>query len=216
MKALKFKKIALVMPFRCNKIDLMGDTMEEIFFSARSIHLTARFPSAMKRSSTPLFALFALALAMAPFTARSQDAAPKSGSVTVSVGDVKVTPPGGAAAALAAGATVAVGSSVTTGAGARAVIVMTPKSAIRIGENSTVVIEEVIETATPPKVTLDLKDGSLGALLKPGAGAEMDFKIKTPSGIAAARGTYYAVVVENGKGFAQVKEGKVEIIPAKP
>jgi hypothetical protein len=93
---------------------------------------------------------------------------------------------------------------------------MTPKSAIRVGENSTVVIEEVVESATPPKVTLNLKDGSLGALLKPGAGAEMDFQIKTPSGIAAARGTYYAVVVENGKGFAQVKEGKVEIIPAKP
>lgn len=93
-------------------------------------------------------------------------------------------------------------------------IVMTPRSAIRIGENSEVVIEEVLETATPPKVTVDVKNGSLGALLKPGTGAEMDFKIKTPSGIAAARGTYYAVVVENGKGFAQVKEGKVEIVPA--
>ena len=139
--------------------------------------------------------------------------APKSGSVTVSVGEVKVTPPGGAEAPLKAGDQVAVGSTVKTGAGARAVIVMTAKSAIRVAENSEVIIEEVVETATPPKVTLDLKDGSLGALLKPGAGAEMDFKIKTPSGIAAARGTYFAVVVENGKGFAQVKEGKVEIIP---
>lgn len=146
----------------------------------------------------------------------AQNPAPTSGKVTVSVGDVKVTPPGGAAKALAAGEIVAVGSTVTTGAGARAVIVMTPRSAIRVGENSTVVIEEVVEAATPPKVTIDLKDGSLGALLKPGAGAEMDFKIKTPSGIAAARGTFYAVVVENGKGFAQVKEGKVEIIPANP
>lgn len=192
--------------------------MEESFFSIPSIHSTVAFYPAMKRTATSLFAVFALAFSLASptFTVRSQEASPQSGKVTVSVGDVKVTPPGGAAAALAAGATVAVGSTVTTGAGARAVIVMTPKSAIRIGENSTVVIEEVIETATPPKVTLDLKDGSLGALLKPGAGAEMDFKIKTPSGIAAARGTYYAVVVENGKGFAQVKEGKVEIIPAKP
>lgn len=146
----------------------------------------------------------------------AQNPAPTNGKVTVSVGDVKVTPPGGVAKALAAGEIVAVGSTITTGAGARAVIVMTPRSAIRVGENSTVVIEEVVEAATPPKVTLDLKDGSLGALLKPGAGAEMDFKIKTPSGIAAARGTFYAVVVENGKGFAQVKEGKVEIIPTNP
>lgn len=176
--------------------------------------------NAMKRSPAKRFSAFALATALLITTlhlpAQEAAPAPKSGSVTVSVGEVKVTPPGGAAAALAAGATVVVGSTVTTGAGARAVIVMTPKSAIRVGENSTVVIEEVVESATPPKVTLNLKDGSLGALLKPGAGAEMDFQIKTPSGIAAARGTYYAVVVENGKGFAQVKEGKVEIIPAKP
>lgn len=170
----------------------------------------------MNRFPAPIAAVLALAMSGLPLTSTAQDAAPQSGKVTVSVGDVKVTPPGGAAQALAAGAVVATGSTVTTGAGARAVIVMTPRSAIRVGENSTVVIEEVVETATPPKVTLDLKDGSLGALLKPGAGAEMDFKIKTPSGIAAARGTYYAVVVENGKGFAQVKEGKVEIIPANP
>lgn len=141
-------------------------------------------------------------------------AAPASGNVTVAVGEVKVTPPGGAETPLAAGDTVATGSTVKTGAGARAVIVMTPRSAIRIGENSEVLIEEVLETANPPKVTVDVKNGSLGALLKPGTGAIMDFKIKTPSGIAAARGTYYAVVVENGKGFAQVKEGKVEIVPA--
>lgn len=169
----------------------------------------------MKRPSPiHLAALLLLGFASAPPPLAAQDEAPKSGKVTVSVGDVNVTPPGGAPAALAAGDIVAVGSTITTGAGARAVIVMTPRSAIRVGENSTVVIEEVVETANPPKVTLDLKDGSLGALLKPGAGAEMDFKIKTPSGIAAARGTYYAVVVEDGKGFAQVKEGKVEIIPA--
>lgn len=162
-------------------------------------------------------AALAITLASLPPLAHAQDAAaPQSGKVTVSVGDVKVTPPGGAAKALAAGDVIAVGSTVTTGAGSRAVIVMTPKSAIRVGENSTVLVEEIVEAANPPKVTLDLKDGSLGALLKPGAGAEMDFKIKTPSGIAAARGTYYAVVVEDGKGFAQVKEGKVEIVPGNP
>jgi len=167
------------------------------------------------RSLPAALLLLSLGAASTP-EAKSQDAPPASGKVTVSVGDVKVVPPGGAAKALAAGDVVAVGSTVTTGAGARAVIVMTPRSAIRVGENSTVLIEEVSAAATPPKVTVDVKSGSLGALLKPGAGAEMDFKIKTPSGIAAARGTYYAVVVENGKGFAQVKEGKVEIIPNKP
>lgn len=174
------------------------------------------YRSTMKHFPLILLAAVVLGLSFDSPTLSAQDAAPASGRVTVSVGDVKVTPSGGTPAALAAGDIVATGSTVTTGPGARTVIVMTPRSAIRVGENSTVVIEEVVEAANPPKVTLDLKDGSLGALLKPGAGAEMDFKIKTPSGIAAARGTFYAVVVENGKGFAQVKEGKVEILPANP
>lgn len=148
------------------------------------------------------------------FIAPASHAEPKTGTVTVAVGDVKVTPAGAAAQALKAGDVVAVGSKVTTGAQSRAVIVMTTQSAIRIAENSDVTIEAIDEAAAQPKVRLDLKSGSLGALLKPGQDKPMDFQIKTPSGIAAARGTYFAVVVEGGKGYAQVKEGKVEIIPA--
>ncbi len=141
-------------------------------------------------------------------------AAPKSGNVTVVVGNVTVTPPnGGAPKALKAGDVVVIGSTVKTGADSRAVIVMTATSAVRIAANSEVVIAEMKESETEPKVLLDLKSGSLGALLKPGVQANMDFRVKTPSGVAAARGTFFAVVVENGKGFAQVKEGKVEIIP---
>ncbi len=160
--------------------------------------------------STLFLACMGLCLLLAPLA----KAEPKSGTVTVAVGDVKVTPAGGASQALKAGDVVAVGSKVTTGPQSRAVIVMTVKSAIRIGENSDVTIETIDEAAAKPKVVLDIKAGSLGALLKPGPDAPMDFQIKTPSGIAAARGTYYAVAVENGKGYAQVKEGKVEIIPA--
>jgi len=140
-------------------------------------------------------------------------AEPESGEVTVSVGEVRVTPPGGQPAPLNVGDTVATGSLVTTGEGARAVIVMTSRSAVRITANSEVLIEEVAEEADPPRVTIDLKNGSLGALLKPGAGEEMDFKVRTPTGIAAARGTFFAVVVEDGKGYAQVREGRVEIVP---
>ena len=62
-------------------------------------------------------------------------------------------------------------------------------------------------------MTINLKDGSLGALLNPNAAGELDFKVRTPSGVAAARGTFYAVVGKDGKGYAQVKEGRVEIIP---
>jgi len=141
-------------------------------------------------------------------------AEPESGKVTVAVGDVKALGEDGAEdTPVEAGDTVAVGTTIKTGAESRAVIVITPRSAIRISENSEVVIETVDETASPKQVMIDLKDGSLGALLKPNAAGELDFKVRTPSGVAAARGTFYSVVVKDGKGYAQVKEGRVEIIP---
>jgi len=140
--------------------------------------------------------------------------APQSGKVTVAVGDVKTTPAAGVPVLVKAGQSVEVGSKVTTGPGARAVIVMTPRSAIRISENSEVLIAEVDQTAKPEIVLVDLKSGSLGALLKTTPDAPMDFKIKTPSGVAAARGTFFSVAVKDGKGYAQVKEGVVQIIPA--
>lgn len=140
-----------------------------------------------------------------------------SGKVSVSVGDVTTIPSGGGAAVpLKAGDVVAVGATVKTGAGARAVIVMTPKAAIRVAENSEVLIEQVDQTVLPVAVVVDLKDGGLSALLKPDGPDQLDFKVRTPSGVAAARGTLYSVAVKDGKGYAQVKEGRVEIVPAAP
>jgi len=163
-------------------------------------------------SSRPAVPLFICLLGGVFWTARLP-AAPQSGQVTVAVGDVKFTPAGGKELAIQAGDKVSTGGTVKTGPASRAVIVITPRSAIRIAENSVLVIEEVTETTTPKKVMLDLKSGSLGALLKPSKPGEMNFNIRTPSGIAAARGTFFAVAVENGKGYAQVKEGRVEITP---
>ena len=141
-------------------------------------------------------------------------AEPESGKVTVAVSDVTVISAEGAAPApLKSGDKVVVGSVIKTGAAARAVVVITARSAIRISENSTVVIETVDESVLPKKVTVDVKDGSISALLKPNSSGELDFQVRTPSGVAAARGTFYSVVVKDGKGYAQVKEGRVEVIP---
>ena len=165
----------------------------------------------MKMFLNPIILTFVIAV-MSIATALAE---PESGKVTVSVGDVQVIAKAGdAPVAVKPGDIVAVGSTITTGAGARAVIVITPRSAIRIAENSEVVIEIVDETVLPKKVTVDLKDGSLSALLKPNAAGELDFQVRTPSGVAAARGTFFSVAVKDGKGFAQVKEGRVDVIPA--
>ena len=155
-----------------------------------------------------------LGIALASALATVALAEPESGKVTVAVGDVQSVPKdGGAGAAVNVGDKVAVGTTIKTGADSRAVVVITARSAIRISENSEVVIETVDEAATPDNVLIDLKSGSLGALLKPNAAGELDFKVRTPSGVAAARGTFYSVAVKDGKGYAQVKEGRVEIVP---
>lgn len=165
----------------------------------------------MKKPINSKLAAFAAVLAF--LSVSLIQAEPESGSVTVAVGDVQLIAEDGTAKPLKKGDKIAVGSTVTTGGDSRAVIVITPRSAIRISENSTVVIDTIDETVKPINVMIDVKDGSLGALLKPNAADELDFKVRTPSGVAAARGTFYAVVVKDGKGYAQVKEGRVEVIP---
>lgn len=165
----------------------------------------------MKKYSLLFFPV--LAITFLPIA--SLFAEPESGKVTVAVGDVQVIAKAGdAPVAVKSGDQIAVGSTIKTGAGARAVVVITSRSAIRIAENSEVLLEVVDETVLPKKVTVDLKDGSLSALLKPNAAGELDFQVRTPSGVAAARGTFFSVAVKDGKGFAQVKEGRVDVIPA--
>jgi len=155
-------------------------------------------------------AFFALAVLMLPNLLLAE---PVSGTMTVAVGDVKATGEDGAETPMEKGDKVAVGTTIKTGDDSRAVVVITPRSAIRIAANSEVVIEMVDEEASPKQVMIDLKDGSLGALLKPNSEGALDFKVRTPSGVAAARGTFYSVVVEDGKGYVQVKEGRVEVVP---
>lgn len=163
------------------------------------------------RLSSTVFVLYSLL----GYVALAQDHAQTDGRLSVVVGNVTVTAPGGAPAAAKANDAVKVGSVIRTAAGARAVLVTTRQSAVRIAENSEVVVAELNDSEATPKVLLDLKNGSMGALIQPQAQTAMDFRIKTPSGIAAARGTFYAVAVEDGKrGFVQVKNGKVAVTPA--
>jgi len=141
-------------------------------------------------------------------------AAEPGAEVSIAVGTVTMIPAnGGAEQPLKVGDVVPVGATVKTGVSSRAVVKTTKQSAIRIAENSQVVMMELVESDTTPKVLVDIKSGSLGALIQPQAQGVMDFKVKTPTGIAAARGTMYAVAVEDGKGFVKVEHGKVDVIP---
>lgn len=138
---------------------------------------------------------------------------PKTGKVTVVAGSVIETPLGAPARAMKEGDIVSQGSTIKTGADSKATVTMTTTSAVQIGPNSEVLVAEIVESPENPKVLLDLKNGTVGALVNPGAKGKMDFKIKTPSGIAVAKGAFYSVAVENGKGYVQTKEGEVVVTP---
>ena len=138
---------------------------------------------------------------------------PQSGKVTIVSGTVTETPPGGEGHALKEGDIVTVGSTLKTGENSNATVTMTTTSAIRLGSNAEVVVTEIVESKDEPKVLLNLKNGTLSALVKPETSGKMDFKIKTPSGTAVAKGAFYSVSVENGKGYVQTKDGEVVIVP---
>lgn len=115
---------------------------------------------------------------------------------------------------LVAGQKLVAGSQVRTAPGAEAIINVTPGSAIRVDEKTTIKIDgmEFAKTdgkVTKRKATIDLADGTISALIDHNNPEATDFKIKTPQGSAAARGTFYGVSVNKGQTFVKVAEGKV-------
>jgi hypothetical protein len=112
--------------------------------------------------------------------------------------------------------TLAIGSTVRTGDDGVAVIVTTPGSAIQVGNSSVVKINKLAFAKSGSDVTqrtaqLQLTSGVVSALIDPSTPKVTNFQVQTPEGAAAARGTYYAVLVYEGKTYVGVKEGKVGV-----
>jgi hypothetical protein len=133
-----------------------------------------------------------------------------SGSVTYAAPDAKSFQP------LTVGTELAPGTRVKTGRGSEAIIVIVTGAAVKVSENSEMTIESMsIEGAganpDKRKALLSLKSGTVSALIDPKRSKQTDFKIATPYGTAAARGTFYAVTVEDGKAYVGVKHGKVGV-----
>jgi hypothetical protein len=155
--------------------------------------------------------VFVLALAVAP-AAFALDATVKS-----VVGRAQAAAPGSKEfAALREGQKLAVGTTVVTGPGGEAVIMTTPGAAIHVQENSRVVLQfnefsEEKGKITNRKTVVDLQDGTLSALISKNDPKTTRFEVRTPQGVAAARGTFFGVTVQGEESFVAVKEGKVGI-----
>jgi hypothetical protein len=117
----------------------------------------------------------------------------------------------GAFSPLAVGTEIPIGSRVRTGSDGTAVIIVVSGAAMQISENSDVTIEAMSSDAAKRKALVSLKSGTVSALIDPKRSKQTDFKIQTPQGVAAARGTFYGVTVQKGKTFVGVKKGKVGV-----
>lgn len=141
-------------------------------------------------------------------------AAPIEAKVFSVSGTVEFKAPGSSYAPLVKGQTLAIGSIIRTGDDGTAIVVTTPGSAIKVGNSSNLKINDLAfaksgSDITQRKAVLTLTDGVVSALIDPKTPKVTDFKIQTPQGAAAARGTFYAVLVYQGKTYIGVKEGKV-------
>ncbi len=112
---------------------------------------------------------------------------------------------------LSAGTEIPAGSRVRTGSDGTAVIIVVSGAAMQIAENSDITIESLSSNTAKRKALVSLKTGTVSALIDPKRSKQTDFKIQTPQGVAAARGTFYGVSVKNGKTYVGVKKGKVGV-----
>ena len=160
----------------------------------------------------PLLFLALLSLTAAPAAHAA------SALVFSATGDAQAAAPGTASySALKKGQTLAIGSTVRTGDDGSAVLVTTPGSAIQVGNNSVLKINALAFNKSGGSISqreahLQLTAGVVSALIDPSTPKVTDFQVQTPEGAAAARGTFFAVVVYQGKTYVGVKEGKVAAV----
>jgi len=142
-------------------------------------------------------------------------AAPVSASVYSVSGTVEFAGPGSSSfAPLQKGQILAIGTTIRTGDDGIVIMVTTPGSAVQLGNDSILKLTALAFTksggaVTERKADLQLNSGVISALIDPSTPKVTDFKIQTPQGAAAARGTFFAVLVYHGKTYVGVKEGHV-------
>jgi len=158
-----------------------------------------------------VFALLGLTL----LSVAGVSAAPVNATAYSVSGTVEFAGPGSSTyAPLKKGQVLAIGSTVRTGDDGVAVLQTTPGSAVQVGNGSILKINELAfaksgDNVTERKARLQLNTGVVSALIDPSTPKVTDFKIQTPQGAAAARGTFYAVCVYQGKTYVGVREGHV-------
>ncbi|HNX59175.1 MAG TPA: PQQ-binding-like beta-propeller repeat protein [Spirochaetota bacterium] len=141
------------------------------------------------------------------------DNSPKNAKVVFSVGDVKVEKSGKAVIAQA-DMEIADGSLIVTGNKSQCNLLLGTDSYISIKEKTRMKIDSIVKSVSGKESSsVDLKVGRIvinpKKLLK-----DEEFRVKTPTAVAAVRGTKFVVAQEEGVAAKiSVVEGKVELKP---
>lgn len=122
---------------------------------------------------------------------------------------------------LTAGTTLGPGFRVKSYDNGEAIFGTMPGLASTIKENTEIIFTSVVVLRSPEgtftqrKARIELMDGRIVFLLQKEDdlaqrdNASIDLQIKTPQGVASPRGTFFAVMVIEGKSYVAVKEGQV-------
>jgi hypothetical protein len=167
------------------------------------------------KSGIKLLGLFVAGASLQLLTL-SAFADPVIAKVTKTEGDVRIVAAGSTEAKAATeGMSVPLGSTIKTGKDGFAVLSLMPGADAVIVSDSEVTVSELDfektgEKTVSRKVKLSLASGTILGNLAKGDGVS-DFKISSPMGVAAARGTQWAFNFGKGSGSLQVVNGVVQL-----
>jgi hypothetical protein len=131
-------------------------------------------------------------------------------------GTATITSANGSAIQLAVGAKVPQGATIETAAASEVYLQMHGTTVATVKANTKVVVDELSVTTTGGKVTkentaITLRSGNLVSALDPNKKAVNSYQVRTPKGVAAARGTTFTVSY-NGVDYTIVTtSGGIEI-----
>jgi hypothetical protein len=160
----------------------------------------------VKKIRFSIIALFVATLAASGLQAQNAKITRITGDATAAT----VTTADGAKTPLTPGMTIAQSSTITTGAGVEVSLEAFDGATAAIKANSSVLVEKLGAS----EAVLDLKKGSLVSQLDPAKKATNKYSVRTPKGVAAARGTAYAISIDfsGGTNFSTL-EGTVTLTP---
>lgn len=155
--------------------------------------------------SISISGLLAITLSLTSAPAWSQDGA---GAVTLVVNQAAT----GSGQSLDTGASVSAADTIRTGADSAALLAMADGTELAVGEEAEFTLEDFISQAGDSigKFTLEVASGAMR--FATGNMSKSAYTIRTPSAVAAVRGTIFSLyVTDKGETYIAVEEGTVVI-----